>query len=299
MCQSCGCAVGPKPAVSGPAASSPAALDGDGRKGSARTVDVLQALLADNDDRAAHNRAHFDAAGVLVVNLMSSPGAGKTALLEATIGVLARQPGGGPRLAVIEGDLETDNDARRIRARGVPAVQITTGGACHLDAAMIHDALDGLDLAALDLLFIENVGNLVCPAGFDLGHHQAVALLATTEGDDKPAKYPVLFRAVDLVLISKADLLPHLDDFGIGRAETAVRGLANEAPVFPISARDGTGLQGWIEWLGARLAQNRERLSQRPDATRVPHVHGHDVGGRVGLDHAHPHPVHHAGSNPP
>ncbi len=294
MCQSCGCAVGPKPA-----ASSPAAFDGDGRKGSVRTVDLLQGLLAENDRRAAHNRAHFDAAGVLVVNLMSSPGAGKTALLEATIGGLARQPGGGPRLAVIEGDLETDNDARRIRARGVPAVQITTGGACHLDATMVHDALDGLDLAALDLLFIENVGNLVCPAGFDLGHHQAVALLATTEGDDKPAKYPVMFRAVDLVLISKADLLPHLDDFDIARAEAAVRGLANEAPVFSVSARDGTGLQEWINWLGARLAQNRQRLSQRADAASAFHVHGHDHGGRVDPDHVHPHPVDYAGSNPP
>ncbi|HRK96317.1 MAG TPA: hydrogenase nickel incorporation protein HypB, partial [Rhodospirillales bacterium] len=191
-------------------------------------VEVVRALLADNDHRAAHNRAHFDAAGVLVVNLMSSPGSGKTALLEATIKAERERGGAGLRIGVIEGDLETDNDARRIRRHGVPAVQITTGGACHLDAAMIHGAIDELDLAGLDVLFIENVGNLVCPAGFDLGHHQAVALLSVTEGDDKPAKYPVLFRAADLVLISKADLLAHFDDFDPLRAEAAVRGLASE-----------------------------------------------------------------------
>ncbi|MBL8658950.1 MAG: hydrogenase nickel incorporation protein HypB [Rhodospirillales bacterium] len=291
MCQSCGCA---SASVSAP--PHPATADGAAAGGPTRTIDVRQAILADNDRIAAHNRAHFDAAEVLVVNLMSSPGAGKTALLEATVGALAQRPGGGPRLAVIEGDLETDNDARRIRARGVPAVQITTGGACHLDATMIHDALDDLDLAALDLLFIENVGNLVCPAGFDLGHHHAVALLATTEGDDKPAKYPVLFRTVDLVLISKADLLPYLDDFSTQRAEAAVRALANEAPVFPTSARDGTGLQGWIDWLVARVAQNREALASRPvDAA----AHGHVHGGREGLGHAHRPAARHAGADRP
>lgn len=284
MCQSCGCAIGSKPRVSLAAETSAGGRHADDR--AVHHVDVIQAILADNDHRAAHNRAHFDAAGVLVVNLMSSPGAGKTALLEATIEACARQPGGGMRLAVIEGDLETDNDARRIRARGVPAVQITTGGACHLDAAMIHEALDELDLAGLDVLFIENVGNLVCPAGFDLGHHHAVALLATTEGDDKPAKYPVLFRAVELVLISKCDLLPHLDDFSVARAANAVRGLANAAPVFAISARDGTGLRTWIDWLAARVAQNRQRLSSRPDAARDQgpdhgHDHDHKQGGRV------------------
>ncbi len=243
-------------------------------------------MLVDNDHRAAHNRAHFDAAGVLVVNLMSSPGAGKTSLLEATIEAERQLGASGLSIAVIEGDLETDNDARRIRGHGVPAVQITTGGACHLDAAMIHDAIDDLDLAGLDVLFIENVGNLVCPAGFDLGHHHAVALLSVTEGDDKPAKYPVLFRAVDLVLISKSDLLAHFDDFDPLRAETAVRALASEAPVVALSARDGNGLQRWLDWLGARVAENRRRLAAGPEAVPVGPgcAEGHGPDG-----HAHHH----------
>ncbi|HYN38601.1 MAG TPA: hydrogenase nickel incorporation protein HypB [Rhodospirillales bacterium] len=255
MCQTCGCAIEGGPgAAFGEAAGRPV------------TVDVVRGILAENDHRAAHNRDHFDAAKVLVINLMSSPGAGKTSLLEATIEAGRARGDAGLRIAVIEGDLETDNDARRIRDHGVPAVQITTGGACHLDATMIHNAIAGLDLDALDVLFIENVGNLVCPASFDLGHHQAVALLSTTEGDDKPAKYPVLFRSADLVLISKADLLAHLDDFDPAFAEAAVRGLANEAPVVAVSARDGSGLQRWLDWLGARVVENRRRLATEPVA---------------------------------
>ena len=184
---------------------------------------------------------------------MSSPGSGKTALLEATIERL--QPCW--RIAVIEGDLETENDAERIRARGVPAVQITTGSACHLDAHMIHDALHRLDLARLDLLFIENVGNLVCPAGFDLGHHLNVTLLSVTEGDDKPAKYPVMFRAADLMLVTKTDLLAVLDDFDPLRAEGHLRRLANAAPVLAVSARTGDGLDEWCAWLETALARRR------------------------------------------
>jgi hydrogenase nickel incorporation protein HypB len=275
MCQTCGCAVAQGP---GAAASRSA--------GRSAAVEVVRAVLADNDLRATHNRVHFDAAGIVVVNLMSSPGAGKTSLLEATIEAELRRGEAGLRIGVIEGDLETDNDARRIRGHGVPAVQITTGGACHLDATMIHEAMDDLDLAALDVLFIENVGNLVCPAGFDLGHHHAVALLSTTEGDDKPAKYPVLFRAADLVLITKADLLAYLDDFDIPRAEAAVRGLASEAPVVALSARDGSGLQRWLDWLGARVAENRRRLASGPEA--VASGSGHSSGH--GPDpHAHHH----------
>ena len=216
-------------------------------------VGVLEGLLAANDHQARHNRAHFDRHGVLAVNLMSSPGSGKTALLEATIERL--QPRW--RVAVIEGDLETENDAERVRARGVPAVQITTGSACHLDAHMVHDALHRLDLAQVDLLFIENVGNLVCPAGFDLGHHINVTLLSVTEGDDKPAKYPVMFRAADLVLVTKTDLLAVLDDFDPARAEAHLRRLANAAPVLGISARTGDGLDGWCAWLEAALARRR------------------------------------------
>jgi hydrogenase nickel incorporation protein HypB len=221
--------------------------------GGHETVEVLARLLAANDREAAHNRAHFDAHAVLALNLMSSPGSGKTSLLEATIDALR----GRVRMAVIEGDLETENDARRIRARGVPAVQITTGSACHLDAQMVHGALHDLALDGLDLLFIENVGNLVCPAGFDLGQHHNVVLLSVTEGDDKPAKYPVLFRAADLVLLTKTDLLDVLDDFDPAAATRHVRALGNAAPVLETSARRPATLAGWIGWLEQQLAVHR------------------------------------------
>jgi hydrogenase nickel incorporation protein HypB len=221
-------------------------------------VNVLRNLLVENDQEAAHNRSHFDARGVLAINLMSSPGAGKTALLEATIAALRDEL----RIAVIEGDLETENDAERIRAQGVPAVQISTGSACHLDAHMVHDALHQLALGDLDLLFIENVGNLVCPASFDLGQHRNVTLLSVTEGDDKPAKYPVIFRAADLVLLTKTDLLAVLDDFSPAQAERHLRALASEAPVIGLSARKGQGLERWLEWLRSELAAHRERVAR-------------------------------------
>jgi hydrogenase nickel incorporation protein HypB len=198
---------------------------------------------------------------------MSSPGAGKTALLEATIDALGREL----RIAVIEGDLETDNDARRIRAHGIPAVQITTGNACHLDAEMIHRALHDLPMDAIDLLFIENVGNLVCPACFDLGQHRNIVLLSTTEGDDKPAKYPVMFRAANLVVLTKTDLLPFMDDFDPARAETALRQLANAAPVTALSARRASGLDPWLQWLRHELELLRSRKSASHSETRHEH----------------------------
>jgi hydrogenase nickel incorporation protein HypB len=213
------------------------------------SVVVLQGLLAENDQQAAHNREHFERHGVLAINLMSSPGAGKTALLEATIESLA----GRLRVAVIEGDLETENDAERIRAKGVPAFQITTGSACHLDAHMVHEALHDMDLQDVDILFIENVGNLVCPASFDLGQHANVALLSTPEGHDKPAKYPVMFRAADLMLVTKSDLLPVLDDFDPAIAERCLRELASTVPVFELSAKTGEGMQRWLDWLDAGI----------------------------------------------
>jgi hydrogenase nickel incorporation protein HypB len=218
------------------------------------SVDVLTNLMHANDHEASHNREHFDRHGVLAINLMSSPGAGKTALLEKTIGRL----GDRLRIAVVEGDLETENDAERIREQGVPAIQITTGTACHLDAHMVHTALHDLDLDALDIVFIENVGNLVCPASFDLGQHLNVTLLSTPEGDDKPAKYPVMFRAADLMLVSKADLLEVLGDFDPRKAERHLRDLANEAPVFSISSRNGDGLAEWTDWLERNLELHRE-----------------------------------------
>jgi hydrogenase nickel incorporation protein HypB len=256
MCDTCGCNLTPgnrkfayKPVEAG-----------------ATTVSVLQSLLKKNDDQAAHNRAHFDARGILAVNLMSSPGSGKTALLEATIAALKDEFA----IAVIEGDLETENDAERIRAQGVPAHQIVTGTACHLDAHLVHDALHQLSLEGVDLLFIENVGNLVCPASFDLGQHANVTLLSVTEGDDKPAKYPVMFRAADAVLITKTDLLPFLDDFDPARAETHLRHLANPAPVMRLSARKGLGMEDWLDWLRQQLAAQRERV--RAGTTRRPAI---------------------------
>jgi len=183
-------------------------------------VSVLHSLLHENNHTAEHNREHFDYHNVLAINLMSSPGAGKTSLLEATIQILNDEANENQlRIAVIEGDLETENDAERIRKLGIKAIQIATGNACHLDAHMVHDALHNLDLSQFDIVFIENVGNLVCPASFDLGQHLNVTLLSVPEGDDKPAKYPVMFRTADLVMISKCDLLPVLDDFDPEKAE--------------------------------------------------------------------------------
>ena len=197
---------------------------------------------------------------MLAVNLMSAPGSGKTSLLEATVDALRDELS----IAVIEGDLETENDAERIRARGVPAVQITTGQACHLDAHMVHDALHALDLDGVDVLFIENVGNLVCPASFDLGHHVNVTLLSVTEGDDKPAKYPVMFRAADLVLLSKCDFLEMMDDFDPAKAARHVRELANPAEVLTVSVRRPDSLQQWFDWLRAALEARRSGARRTP-----------------------------------
>ncbi len=219
---------------------------------------ILNNLLLHNDQQADTNRARFDSKCVLTINLMSSPGSGKTALLEATI----RKLNGSLRIAVIEGDLETENDADRIRALGVPAHQITTGTACHLDAHLVEKALDHLNLDELDVLFIENVGNLVCPASFDLGHHRNVALLSVTEGDDKPAKYPVMFRAADLMLISKTDILPYLPEFSPDRAEGCLRNLASKAPALRLSSKSGEGLEAWIAWLHSELKSYRKARQQ-------------------------------------
>ncbi len=253
MCETCGCTVTPGNAhLAGDAHS--------GRPGA--SVEVLKDLLAANDQVAQHNREHFNEYGVLAINLMSSPGAGKTTLLEATIEALHERY----RIAVIEGDLETDNDAARIRAHGVPAVQITTGTACHLDAHLVHRALHELPLASLDLLFIENVGNLVCPASFDLGQHRNVVLLCTTEGDDKPAKYPVMFRAADLVVLSKADLLGVLEDFDPARATAALRALGRETLMIRTAARRAPSLEAWLAWLEHEVSARRTLLARRASA---------------------------------
>jgi len=251
MCDTCGCNVTPGNehlvAAGGHLAKT---------SGGHESVEVLKGLLDANDHQAMHNREHFERHNVLAINLMSSPGAGKTALLEATIEALGETL----RVAVVEGDLETENDAERIRRKGVPAVQISTGSACHLDAHMVHSALHVLDLDGTDVVFIENVGNLVCPASFDLGQHLNVTLLSTPEGHDKPSKYPVMFRAADLVVITKADLLPVLDDFDPEYATSCLRQLASQAPVLEISARSGAGVVEWIDWIRGALNKVRSPL---------------------------------------
>jgi len=276
MCDTCGCNITPgnRHLVQ---AGGKLSVTASGHE----SVEVLQGLLAENDHQAMHNREHFARHGVLAINLMSSPGAGKTSLLEATVDALKDTL----RFAVVEGDLETENDARRLRARGIPAVQITTGSACHLDAHMVHEALHQLELDGIDVLFVENVGNLVCPASFDLGQHLNVALLSVPEGDDKPAKYPVMFRAADAVLITKIDLLPVLTEFSADAAEQAVRDLASAAPVLRVSNRGGSGLAPWIAWLKDRVEafhSTEAPVSFRPAMAAADHValhaHGHAHG---------------------
>jgi hydrogenase nickel incorporation protein HypB len=244
MCNTCGCNITP--------GNRPLVMAEKPQNG-VTTVSVLKNLLSQNNHQADHNRAHFDEHNILVINLMSSPGSGKTTLLEQTIKHLRDTI----KIGVIEGDLETENDAQRIQAQGALAYQITTGTACHLDAHLIHNALHHMDLAGLDLLFIENVGNLVCPASFDLGHHRNVVLLSATEGDDKPVKYPVMFRAADLMVLSKTDLLPYLDDFSPERAQQNLQQLANDAPVIELSAKNGSGFDAWINWLHSEIANYR------------------------------------------
>ncbi len=273
MCDTCGCNITP---------GNEHLIREEGKlsrtSSGSKAVEVLQGLLHENDHQAMHNREHFDRHQVLAINLMSSPGSGKTALLEATIERL----GSTLKIGVVEGDLETENDADRIRQKGVPACQISTGSACHLDAHMVHDALHQLSLETLDILFIENVGNLVCPASFDLGHHRNITLLSVTEGDDKPAKYPVIFRAADLVLLTKTDLLPYLPEFDPTRAEQYLRQLSNPAEVMPLSSRNGDGLEQWIDWLQLQVTHYRKHLGNGTTLTpslqpegRALHQHEH------------------------
>jgi hydrogenase nickel incorporation protein HypB len=211
-------------------------------------------ILADNDRRAEHNREHFNEASVLALNLMGSPGSGKTALLEATARALADPQ----RIRAVSGDLATDRDAARLRAAGIQAQAITTGSACHLDAAMLHDALHDLPIGGADYLFVENVGNLVCPAIFDLGQHFNVVALSVTEGEDKPLKYPVMFKNADLVVLTKTDLLPALPDVSIAAIEDALARVMPVPRMIQVSARNGSGI---AEWLMALAAWQNELFS--------------------------------------
>ncbi len=226
----------------------------------ARMVQIEQDILGKNDAYARANRQRFAADGMLVLNLVSSPGSGKTSLLTATLEALKEEM----PLAVIEGDQQTRNDAERIRATGVPALQINTGKGCHLDAHQVGHAVDRLAPEPGSLLFIENVGNLVCPAAFDLGEAHKIAILSVTEGEDKPVKYPDMFAAADLMLISKIDLLPHLD-FDLERCIDYALQINPGIQILSLSAKTGEGMDDWLHWL--RLARQSRLIGLR---SRVP-----------------------------
>lgn len=218
----------------------------------ARTLRVEEDLLARNARLAEGNRRLFGEKGVFVLNLVSSPGSGKTTLLERTISDLKS----GLSFAVLEGDQQTANDADRIAATGVPVMQINTGAGCHLDAHMVHHGVAQFDLDATDILMIENVGNLVCPAAFDLGEQHKVAVLSVTEGEDKPQKYPHMFRAADIMLINKIDLLPYVD-FDMGRCRAYAQQVNPEILIFELSCRSGEGLEQWYQWLKGKALSGR------------------------------------------
>ena len=216
-------------------------------------IPVVRNVLEANDRIAARLRDEFARRGILVLNLISAPGSGKTSLLERTLSDLA----GEFRMAVIEGDLQTDNDARRVAASGAQAVQINTEGGCHLDSSMVSEALRSIDCDNLDILFIENVGNLVCPTEFDCGEDAKVALLSVTEGDDKPQKYPYLFHKAKAMILNKIDLLPYVD-FDVARARAHASALNPDLAVMEISCRTRTGLDAWYDWLRAATGAKKE-----------------------------------------
>lgn len=218
-----------------------------------KKVQVETDVLAKNNRMAQANRALFREMGVFVLNLVSSPGSGKTTVLERTL----REMGGGCRVAVIEGDQQTDRDAVRISATGVPVQQVNTGAGCHLDAHMVLHACESFDLDTLDLLFVENVGNLVCPASFDLGEHHKVVVLSVTEGEDKPLKYPQMFHAADVMLLNKIDLLPYLD-FDLEGCKEMARRVSPGITILELSSRTGEGMAAWYSWLRNGVGQMRE-----------------------------------------
>ncbi len=231
-----------------------------GRKG--RRLSLEQDILTENNRHAAANRSSWRALGVFALNMVSSPGSGKTSLLVRTIEALR----GEIPLAVIEGDQQTDNDAQRIRAAGVPAVQINTGKGCHLDAHTVGHAAQELELSAGGLLLIENVGNLVCPAAFDLGEAHKVVVLSVTEGEDKPVKYPDMFAAADVLLLNKIDLLPYVD-FDVAQALAYAHRVNPGIRVFQLSARSGEGLPAWFDWLRDGIDSARREMPLQELAT--------------------------------
>lgn len=217
------------------------------------TIDVSKPILDLNERLAAENRARFDEAGVFVLDLMASPGAGKTSTILATIDALRDRYS----IAVIEGDIASKVDAEKVKAHGIPAVQINTGGACHLESDMIKRAVDALPLDELDLIIIENVGNLVCPTEFYLGEHAKVMILSVPEGHDKPYKYPGIFQISEAVILNKVDTMP-VFDFDEAEFDSVVRSLNPSSPIFRIAATKGLGVDEWAEWLAAKVETVRE-----------------------------------------
>jgi hydrogenase nickel incorporation protein HypB len=220
------------------------------------TIDVERKIQDENDRIAEANRAVFADAGVFVLNLISSPGSGKTTLLEATLDRLADKM----VIAVIEGDISTERDMDRVRARGASGIQINTGGGCHLSSSMVANALRELDLGPAELVFIENVGNLVCPSTYDLGEDVRMVVLSTTEGDDKPMKYPAIFHEASLAVINKIDLLPHLT-YDVEKVEKEIRVLNPDSEILKLSALTGEGMDAWVDWIMARLAEKKSDLT--------------------------------------
>jgi hydrogenase nickel incorporation protein HypB len=212
-------------------------------------VPVMEGILSANDRIALENRRLLEAHGVVAINVMASPGAGKTSLILRSIEALR----GRLRLGVIEGDVAGRVDADKVAETGTPVVQINTGGGCHLDAPQVQAALGQLPLGAIDLLFIENVGNLICPTGFALGAQWKMMVAHVAEGDDKPIKYPGMFEAVDAIVLNKIDLIPYVD-FDLTAFRRAVRALNDEAPIFEVSCKTGEGLAAWVDWLAGRQA---------------------------------------------
>ncbi|MCP3903104.1 MAG: hydrogenase nickel incorporation protein HypB [Planctomycetes bacterium] len=211
-------------------------------------IPVVEKITKANDEIASINRARLDEAGVVALNLMASPGAGKTSLIEKTVPPLTADL----RVGVIGGDIATTLDAERATLAGATAVQITTGGACHLDAPMVRRAMEQLPLEELDLLVVENVGNLICPASFDLGTHANVLVASVPEGDDKPFKHPRIYRGVDVLVVNKIDLLPYVD-FDMERFQRGVRSLNETLETFELSCRTGDGLAPWLDWVRGRV----------------------------------------------
>ncbi|MGB9338209.1 MAG: hydrogenase nickel incorporation protein HypB [Polyangiales bacterium] len=234
-------------------------------------VEVKERILSDNDAQAGHNRSHFEGLGVLAINLMGSPGAGKTAVLEAT----SKAAAGRLKLGAVSGDLATDRDADRLNASGIVSSTITTGSACHLDARLVHHALHHFPSNDSDIFFIENVGNLVCPAIYDLGQTANVVTLSVTEGEDKPLKYPVMFQKADLVLLTKIDLIPHLD-FDVDAVEDALARVMPDARMLKVSAKTGEGIEQWLRWLEER----RPEAVERPTDAHHHHYHEQSDGSQ-------------------